>query len=291
MLARIFSIIFPVFAIAAIGYVYGRYKRPDMTLANQLNMDLFVPFLVFGALASKSFEIGAYGHLAIGAIAVVIGSGLLAWPIARLLGVNAKTFVPPMMFNNSGNMGIPLMLLAFGQQALAGAVVLFLIEMVMHFSLGIYLLNRHAHPLHLLRVPVIMATIAGVAVSVTGWEMPAVLVTIVKMLGDICIPLLLFSLGVRLNAVSFAHWRLGAWGALLCPATGLAVVWFVMPWLGLDALQQSLLLLFGALPPAVLNYLIAEQYDQEPEKVASIVLLGNLGSVVVMPLALALALR
>ncbi|MEJ2061104.1 MAG: AEC family transporter, partial [Gammaproteobacteria bacterium] len=53
MLLRIFSIIFPVFAIAGIGYLYGRYKRPDMALANQLNMDLFVPALVFGALASK----------------------------------------------------------------------------------------------------------------------------------------------------------------------------------------------------------------------------------------------
>ena len=64
----------------------------------------------------------------------------------------------------------------------------------------------------------------------------------------------------------------------------------IMPCLDLPPAQQSLLIVFGALPPAVLNYLMAEQYNQEPRKVASIVLLGNLGSLVVMPLALAYAL-
>jgi predicted permease len=69
------------------------------------------------------------------------------------------------------------------------------------------------------------------------------------------------------------------------------MVWLISPFLNLPPLQQSLLIVFGALPPAVLNYLLAEQYRQEPEKVASIVLLGNLGALIVMPLALAYALR
>lgn len=291
MLLRIFEIIFPVFAIAAIGYLYGRHKRPDMALANQLNMDLFVPLLVFGALSSKSFDLQAYKWLALGGALVILGSGLLTLPFLRLLKVDYRTFVPPMMFNNSGNMGLPLALLAFGEAALPAAIVLFVVEMALHFSLGAYILDHRTRLARMLRVPVILATLLGLAFSLGGLALPGPVETVVKMLGEISIPLLLFSLGVRLTDVSFKDWQLGLWAALLCPATGLAVVWLIAPWLALPPEQQSLLIIFGALPPAVLNYIVAEQYGQEPEKVASIVMLGNLGSLVVMPLALAAALR
>jgi predicted permease len=83
MLFRIFSIIFPIFSIAAAGYLYGRYKQPDMTFANQLNMDVFVPALVFGALAGKSFNLGAYQGLAVGGVAVILGSGQTIRPSCR----------------------------------------------------------------------------------------------------------------------------------------------------------------------------------------------------------------
>lgn len=290
MLLRILSIIFPVFAIAGVGYLYGRYKKPNMAIANQLNMDLFVPLLVFAALSSKTFELGSYTGLAIGGTAVILGSGLLAWPFVRILKVEFKTFMPPMMFNNSGNMGLPLALLAFGEAMMPAAVVLFMIEMLLHFSLGTWMLNRSISPLGLLRVPVIIATIAGLAVSSLDIPIWQPLEIMIKMMGDVCIPLLLFSLGVRLTDVSFKEWQLGVTSAILCPATGLAIVFMVMPFLDLPPVQQSMLIVFGALPPAVLNYLMAEQYRQEPQKVASIVLLGNLGSLVVMPLALAYAL-
>ena len=291
MLLRIVSIVFPVFAIAGIGYLYGRYKRPDMALANQLNMDLFVPLLVFSALASKSFEIANYAHLAIGGVAVILGSGLLALPFLRLLKVDYRTFIPPMMFNNSGNMGLPLALLAFGEQAVPAAVVLFVIEMALHFSVGIYFLDNRIRLLGMLRVPVIIATVFGLGFSMMDIAIWPPLQLMIKMLGDVAIPLLLFSLGVRLTEISFKDWQLGVASAILCPATGLAVVWVISPLLNLPPMQQSLLIVFGALPPAVLNYLLAEQYRQEPEKVASIVMLGNLGALVIMPLALAAALR
>ncbi len=291
LLPRIAAILFPVFAIAAIGFIYGRYQRPDMAVANRLNMDLFVPFLILSAMASESFDLSAYRELALGALAVILGSGLLVYPFARWLEVDPKTFVPPLMFNNSGNMGIPVAVLAFGAPALGAAVVLFLVEMVLHFSLGIYLLDHRLRLARLLRMPVMIATLVGLAISFSGWEQPKVFSLTLEMLADVAVPLLLFSLGVRLNAVPWAHWRLGLWAALLSPASGLAVVWLISPFLHLPPLQQSLLVLFGALPPAVLNFLIAEQYRQEPDKVAAMVMLGNLGSIVVLPLALMMALR
>ncbi|MDH5425103.1 MAG: AEC family transporter [Gammaproteobacteria bacterium] len=290
MIIKVLSIIFPVFAIAGVGYLYGRYKRPDMTQVNQLNMDLFLPALIFSALASKSFDLTLYVDLALAGTAVVLGSGLLAWPFVRLLKVDYKTFIPPMMFNNSGNMGLPLALLAFGEKAVPVAVVLFIIEMVLHFTVGIYMLDRRINVFTLLKMPMIMSTILGLLVGGFGMPIWEPLSIMIKMIGDVAIPLLLFSLGVRLTGISYKDWHLGVAGAVISPATGLAMVWLISLVLELPPLQQSMLIIFGALPPAVLNFLVSEQYKQEPEKVASIVMLANLGSIVIMPFALAVAL-
>ena len=78
--------------------------------------------------------------------------------------------------------------------------------------------------------------------------------------------------------------------AALCPLAGMAVAWAMVPLLGLDGMQAGMLLIFGALPPAVLNYIFAEKYRQEPERVASIVMIGNVASLVFVPLALFFAL-
>jgi hypothetical protein len=95
---------------------------------------------------------------------------------------------------------------------------------------------------------------------------------------------------VRLLDVNLRDWKLGTFGAITGPAAGIICVYLVMPLLHLDATQYAQLLIFAALPPAVLNVLVAEQYRQEPERVASIVLLGNLASLAIMPAILWFAL-
>ena len=75
---------------------------------------------------------------------------------------------------------------------------------------------------------------------------------------------------------------------MLCPLSGLVLAAPMILWLDLSGLQAASLWVFAALPPAVLNYLVAEQYRQEPHKVASLVLIGNLGSLIVMPIVLGL---
>jgi len=290
-LLRIFTIVFPVFAIVGIGYLYGRFRRIDLTAANQINMAVLLPALIFSVLSGKNFQIGQYGALAAGATLVMLGSGLLAWPVARLTGIPAKTFVPPMMFTNSGNMGLPLAVFAFGEAALPAAVVVFIVENGLHFTLGTWLMDRRAHWLEVLRQPIVIATLAGIAFSLSGLTLPAPLPATIELLGQASIPLLLVSLGTRLTAIDLREWRVGLLGAIVCPVTGVLMVLILTPLLKLVPGEQALLILFGALPPAVLNFLVAERYRQEPSRVAAIVMIGNLGAVVSVPLALAYALR
>ena len=255
----------------------------DMSSGNRLNMDIFTPALIFDIMSSSDYALGDFAWLGLAGVAVVLGSGLVAWPVARLFGYQWKTLVPPMMFNNCGNMGLPLIVLAFGDSALAPAVILFALSNFLHFGVGLQLITQRWSPRAVVQNPMILATVLGIGVSLLGVEIPETLRMPIHLLGQIAIPLMLFSLGVRMIGIDFGDWQPGVVGALLCPISGLVIALLCILFIPLPADQQAILLLFSALPPAVLNFMVAERYRQEPQRVASIVLIGNLASILVIP--------
>jgi predicted permease len=291
MWLRIIGIVFPIFIIVMIGFAYGRKHRPNMQAANQVNMAVFLPALIFSALAGKTFNLSDNVQIAIGGAVVVIGSGLLAWPLARAMGYQPKTLVPPVMFSNAGNMGLPLLALAFGESALGAAVVLMLVETLLQFSLGTWLLAGGRPRVSMVwREPVFASALLGIAVSLTGLVVWSPLMTVTKLLGDISIGLMIFSLGVRLSTAALGNVKVGVVGAVATPLTGMVAAWVYGTLSGMDRHQFDMLFIFGALPPAVVNFIFAERYRQEPDKVASIVIIGNAAALLFIPLALVLRL-
>ena len=290
MLLRIISILFPLFAIVALGYWVGKKAKPDLAHANKLNMDVFVPALVFAALASKPFRPENDIPLLVATLVMVIGSGLVAWGIARALRIDVKTLVPPVMFNNCGNLGLPLAVLAFGEQALAPMIVMFMASNLLHFSFGAWLLDHRVRMVTIWKVPSVMATFAGLIVGMAGIPVWEPLLISIKMVGDIAIPLLLIGLGVRLADSQISSVRLGLIGAVVRPVVGMAIAAILIMLYDFPPLQKALVLVFGALPPAVLNYIFAERYGQEPDKVASMVLIGNVAAILFLSVALAIVL-
>jgi malate permease and related proteins len=287
---RILEIVTPVFLLIAVGAAYGRRRMPDMDAANRMNLDVFIPALVFSALSQEGFELSVYFGLGLAAVGVFLLSGAISWGIARIFNIQPKTLVPPMMFRNAGNMGLPLMTLAFGERALPAALVLFLLGNFLHFGLGAYILDRRAPVVQILLQPALLAAVAGLIFSSSGMVLSRALALPIEMLGAIAVPMMLFSLGVRMSAADFSQWRIGVLGAVLSPLLGLSAALLMLMLFELPALQTGVLLLFAALPPAVMNFLFAERYAQEPAKVASIVVVGNAFSVVILPLVLAYAL-
>ncbi|MCB5162930.1 AEC family transporter [Marinomonas algarum] len=286
LFSQIFNTVFPLASIVLVGFLYARTQSTDMTIANRLNINVFCPALIFSVMSSSDFHIAQYVDLILAATAVVLGSGLLVWPLCRWLNISPKTLIPPMMFNNSGNLGIPLILLAFGESALPVAVVLFLTENLLHFTVGIYLMNPRSNPLNVLKIPMIIATLLGLVWSLQGWTLVPAVKTSVDMMGQIAIPLMLFALGVRMTSVDFSQWKLGVFSGFLAPLSGLIMAFIWQYTVGMSAENFAYLLIFACLPPAVLNYMVAELYQQEPHKVASIVLIGNLMSLAIVPCVL-----
>ena len=286
MIYQIFGIIFPVVAIVLVGYFYATKFQPNMETANTINMNIFLPALMFSVLSKESFQIQNYQLLATSGVIVILGSGILAWIVAKALSINIKTFVPPMMFNNTGNIGLPLAVLAFGEIALGAAVVLFAIEMLLHFTFGAYILSKNTNFMSIFGSPILIATLAGLSVNIIDFELWLPITQMIDLLGQAAIPLLLFTLGTRLIGINFGDWKLGVLGSFLCPLSGLVVILIVVQFFELEHLHYQQLILFSVLPPAVLNHMMAEKYQQQPETVASIVMIGNIGSLIVLPMAL-----
>lgn len=290
LITRIGDVIIPVFLIVAIGYGYARRQVPDLSTFNRIALDVLAPVLVYSALAAKDFHLADHVPLLIGGTVLILGSGLLAWPLARVFGAQPRTLVPVVMFNNCGNMGLPLALLAFGPANFGAAVALFSVSNLFHFSLGARITSASARTRDLLTSPLMIATALGFVSALTGLRPPDVLLSGLKLLGDALLPMMLFALGVRLTSLTRAGLALGLLGALARPLLGLAIG-IPLAWaLGLEGAARGQLLLFAALPPAVMQFMLAERYRQEPDKVAAMIMLGNALAVVFVPLALAIGL-
>ena len=293
MLERILGIILPVFSVIALGWLYARRAKPDMAWVNRISMNVLAPALIFSALASKDFDVCANGRLIARQHRHRAGLGTARVAGRALLHVDSATFVPPMMFNNCGNMGLPLAVLAFGRPGFSAMVALFTISNLLHFTLGVVdhrspralrpaaaesdgvVDDRSASPSRSLHPPLPEWADARDQDGRRRADPDDA------------------DLARRAARSTCA----GATGASASSAASSARSpasrWrrCSRPLLGLDATQRGLLILFGCLPPAVLNFMVAEQFRQEPGKVASIVLIGNVLSVVFVPLGLALALK
>ncbi|MFV0478505.1 MAG: AEC family transporter [Parahaliea sp.] len=290
LIPRIIGILSPIVFVVLAGYFYGLRHNPEMAVANRINMDIFVPALILGAMASGNFEPERYTGLASAAALLLVICGLIAWPVARWLRMDWRTFVPPMMFNNSANIGIPLALLTWGETALPAAIILYTVSNVLHFSVGLHMLDRDARLWTLWRNPTLLAVIAGLTISSLRIDIWEPVVTALQLLGDVAVPLLLFALGVRMRHVRFDELGAPLIGALLRPLLGIFLAWILALALQLNERDSAMLLVFGALPPAVMNFLFAERFQQAPERVAALVLIGNLAAVIILPLALMLVL-
>tara|TARA_R110002094_G_C4905821_1_gene210592 strand:+ start:202 stop:1089 length:888 start_codon:yes stop_codon:yes gene_type:complete len=283
---RIFEITFPIFAIVAAGLFYAKKYRPDMVLPNRMNMDIFIPCLLFSVLIERGGISGLFGGLALAIMLVILLSGLVALLVSRLFSIDPRSLCPPIMFANAGNLGLPLVVLSFGEAALPAAVICFVVCNFFHITLGRYLLKKQPNILKVFLSPMIVAVVLALILSLLHINLSQTLLEPIRMLGNIAVPLLLFALGVRLIDMKLSEWKLGLSVALLAPICGVIIVLLITPFIELTRLEHGVLFLFGVLPPAVMNFIFAEHYNQEPAKVAAMVLFGNVFSVISIPLAL-----
>ena len=286
MSQQIFEIVMPLLLIVLIGYFYGARVRPEMRITNQLVMDIFMPALIFHVMIQEDFYPSQYALLMFAGALLILGSGVVAFFVARVLGFSWRSFAPPAMFSNWANLGLPLYVLALGDIALDGGVMLIVTGNIICFTVGVYIYSGRLSGMQVMRTPILIAVMLGALINALNVTFPPAFMVPIDMLGKVAIPIMLFSLGVRLTRVSLSDSSIGLVMAALCPIAGVSLALLICSILPLSDLHQNILILFGVLPPAVINFMLAEQYDNDPDKVASMVMIGNLFSIVTIPIAL-----
>ena len=278
------SPVIPVFLLIAAGFVFAHWKKISLAAVTEIVVYLGTPSLVFSSLASKPLFAGDIIELSAGILLIFIAVGLLIRLYFLLCSFSSRGFTLPTLFMNAGNMGIPLALFAFGQEGMQRATLLYVIITFLQYSLGIYILNGRGNWTEIFRLPLIYAAIAGILFNLAQIQIPELLLQPVLMLGQATIPIMLISLGYRLHEVESLQLGHALGGALLRIFGGFAAANIAVHLISAEGVNRQVLLLYGALPAAVVNFILTEKYRQDPGLAASIVVLSTFISVFTIPI-------
>lgn len=285
----VIEVVFPVFAIVALGYFLARAKQIDIPTISEIVVNVSSPCLVYTSVAKR--EIVASEWLVIGgaATAIVLGNGLMMLAYQRVSRVRMRGLFLPAMFMNTGNMGLPFALLAFGAAGLDKAIIFFITVVMINFSLGIFIAKGEGGLREIFRLPLIYAAFAGLASSVSGTMLPKFLMTPVSMLADVAIPLMILNLGIQLRSLRVSELRHAVAGVGIRMGGGFLLAAAFVLMFGVTGLSSRIIFLDSLMPPAVFNVVLAQKYGADPDAVASTIVLGTLLSVVVTPVFLIFA--
>jgi len=283
-LFKALSPVIPVFMLIASGFAFAHWKRISLTSVTELIVYLGTPALVFSSLVSRPLFAGDIAVLFGGILIIFAIVGLLIRLYFFIFQFSSRGFTLPCLFMNAGNMGFPLALFAFGEAGMQRATLMFVMLTFLQYSLGIYILNGRGNWTEIFRLPLIYAAIMGISVNLAQLRIPELLLQPITMLGQATIPIMLISLGYRLHDVESLQWGHALGGALLRIFGGFAAANIAVNLIVAAGVNRQVLLLYGALPAAVVTFVLAEKYRQDPGLAASIVVISTFASILTIPI-------
>lgn len=278
----------PVALLALVGFVWVKLGfEYRMEFVTRLSMTLSVPALIFTALMKTDIEPRALTTLLLASVAGYAALTVVFWILVRITGLDRRTWLAPLIFGNTGNVGLPLALFAFGQDGLGYAVVVFAVMMLWSFTFGLWLVSGGGSLQRVVREPAMAATLLGALFLWQGWKTPLWLTHSLDLIGQLAIPLMLITLGVAVARLSVAHLGRAVVISALRAGVCLAVAAGIGIGFGLAPVPLAILIVQLTTPVAVTSYMMAEKYGADAQTVAGLVIGSTLLSVVTLPLTLA----
>lgn len=258
----------------------------DTPMVTQLTVLVTTPCLVIDTFLRADLTLSAFSDMVVASLLLYAAMTVVGFLALLALDWPQRHFLPSLIFGNTGNMGLPLCLFAFGEPGLALGITLFAVATILNFTLGVSIAAGSASPKQMVRMPILYAVAIAVFLMATGLRPPSWLEETLALLAGVSIPLLILALGVSLARLSIASMgqalvlsiiRIGVGGSL-----GFLIAWA----LDLQGLERDVLILQSAMPVAVFNFLFAERYTRAGQQVAGVVLVSSLLSIVTTPLLL-----
>lgn len=276
MFSEIFSILAPVFVCVGIGYGWSKSGRAfDTPMVTAIVTYFGTPCLVFYALATVELDMSALWEMGQAALLANVAFALIGAVVLAIFKLPQRAFLQALSFPNIGNVGLPLCLLAFGKDGLALAIAFFTVYVVVQMTIGVAFVSGSFAPKSLLTMPIIPATALASVFVFTDLAVPQWMYNTSKLIGDLTIPLMLFTLGVSLASLKVGSLKTAFWLSFLRLGMGFGVGVGLAYAMGLTGVAAGVVILECAMPAAVFCYLFAQLYDQRPQEVAGFVIVST----------------
>ncbi|WP_299664292.1 AEC family transporter [uncultured Ruegeria sp.] len=291
LILTVFEIVAPVFLLAGIGFAWVKLGfEYRLQFVTRLAVTLAVPSLIFVALMQTNISGGDLTRFTLAAIAAHVALAAVFRTFVRLTRMEQRTYLAPLIFGNTGNLGLPLCIFAFGQAGLGYAVIFLAVTALFSFTYGIYLVAGRGAFGKVLREPMVWATLLGALFLWRGWETPVFLTNTLELLGQMAIPMMLITLGVAIARLTTKKLRQAIWLSMLKLAVCFGLGWILAASFGLGAVATGVLVLQICTPVAVTSYLLAERFEADSDAVAGLVMVSTILSVAALPIILAIIL-
>jgi predicted permease len=296
LLSILVSDILPIFAIAAVGLLLERRRAGSVAALSAVSFNALSPCLVFYHLVTVKLGGADVGRMALYCVLLIGVMGLIARLAAVPLHLDRKTlssFLLVVMFSNSGNYALPLILFAFGPEALAHASVYFVTGAIVLYTAGVFIAASGGGGLNkalqgLARVPAFYALAAAGIITLTGAEPPQVLMRAVGMLSDAALPMMLLVLGMQLHRAAVPERPTIAAAAIsLSLVAGPLAGLILAQALGLSGAARNAAVILAAMPSAVVTTVLALEFDLDSSFVTSVVFVSTLLSPLTLVLLIA----
>jgi predicted permease len=287
MLLDILAVIAPVFVCACIGYGWVKLGHPfETAFVSRLVTNIGAPCLIFSTFMEIDIDVGTFNTMASATIVAMGLFGIIGFVILKAAQLDLRAYLPSQMFPNVGNMGLPLCLLAFGDEGLALALTYFMVNVVFGFTFGMSISAGTLSFRELLKNPMFYAVLVTLGFLFGGLKPPAWVQNTTSLLGGLTIPVMLIALGVSLASFRISSIRRSIALSVLRLVMGFAVGIGTAALFGMEGTMRGIMIMQCSMPVAVFSYLFAFRYNRQPEEVAGTVVISTILAFLCLPLLL-----
>ena len=292
---KLFEVIFPVFLIIGIGYFLGKKDRKiDTNLITKFAANIGSPAMIIYALNVKNISFDIFIDYFKYYLLAIIGFALVG--ILFLFFLKSKDIIrefPPIMMPNTGNMGYPICLFAYGTEGLGVAAAITSLIILFHFTVGVFLADRKFSLNIILKSPAFYTILVSVTLLFFNIQLPGFVENTTFLLMYATIFLILISLGIaltRLKVFSLTRSIISSFGRLIIgPIIGILIIYYF----DLTGFAAGVLLIQCAMPSAILNFLVGSMYSPKKnvDNIASMIFVSTVLSFFTIPIIVFIALK
>ena len=291
---KLFEVLFPVFFIVGIGYYLGK-KSPklDTSFITNFAANIGSPAMVFYSITTTGISFDIFTEYFGYSLLVILGFAITGIIFLKFLRKDAITELPPFILPNTGNMGLPICLFAYGSQGLGIAATISSLVILFHFTVGVFLASKKFNLTLLFRSPPFYAIIIAVIFLYFETDVPIFLINTTMMLTYATIFLILMSLGIALTRFKVFSFKSALISSVARVIIGPIIGFTIIKTFNLSGFAAGVLLIQCSMPSAVLTYLVGSLYSSKKvvDSIASMIVVSTVMSFITVPVVVFFALK